>query len=153
MTAWQAVPLALGLGAGLLDAAGYAGRRVLQAVSDDAGPDQCAHIGADLTAGEQRTGLLVMADGSACRTLKAPGYLDERAAPFDDSVERALRSGDWPALLALDVALARELMATGRPAWQVLAGAMNGQRPAASIRYTGDPFGVAYLVAVLQPGG
>jgi hypothetical protein len=29
-------------------------------------------------------------------------------------------------LLALDQDLARDLMATGRPAWQVLAGAMNG---------------------------
>jgi hypothetical protein len=53
------------------------------------------------------------------------------------------------ALLALDPALASELMATGRAAWQVLAGAMSGSRPAGQIRYSGDPFGVAYLVAVL----
>ena len=43
-------------------------------------------------------------------------------------------------------------MATGRPAWQVLAGAVNGLRPASVIRYDDDPFGVAYLVASLTVG-
>jgi hypothetical protein len=51
-------------------------------------------------------------------------------------------------------------MVTGRPAWQVLAGAMpdgagadnveaNGA-PATEVLYRDDPFGVAYLVACLQ---
>jgi hypothetical protein len=40
-------------------------------------------------------------------------------------------------------------MATGRAAWQVLAGAFAGARPATEIRYADDPFGVAYLVATL----
>ena len=35
-----------------------------------------------------------MGDGSACRTLKAPGYLDERAAAFDAEVARALGAAD-----------------------------------------------------------
>jgi hypothetical protein len=55
------------------------------------------------------------------------------------------------ALLALDADLARELMATGRAAWQVLAGALAGRQPACRILYSGDPFGVAYLVASLTP--
>jgi hypothetical protein len=55
-----------------------------------------------------------------------------------------------PALLALDQALAAELLATGRAAWQVLAGAMAGRRPSCVIRYDDDPFGVAYLVASLS---
>ena len=41
-------------------------------------------------------------------------------------------------------------MATGRPAWQVLAGAMAGRRVTSEIRYADDPFGVAYLVASLR---
>lgn len=146
-----ALPLSLGLGARLLDEAGYRGPRLLQSVSEESEPGDCAVIGKRLAAAAERAGLLVMADGSARRSLKAPGYLDERSAAFDESVEQALRAGDLAALLDLDAGLARELMATGRPAWQVLAGAMNGQRPACEIRYTGDPFGVAYLVAVLRP--
>jgi len=61
-----------------------------------------------------------------------------------------VRGGDLGALLSVDAGLARELMATGRAAWQVLAGAMDGLRPAATVRYRDDPFGVAYLVASLE---
>jgi hypothetical protein len=42
-------------------------------------------------------------------------------------------------------------MATGRPAWQVLAGAMRPAAPATDILYSDDPFGVAYVVAFLEP--
>ncbi len=143
------LPLALGLGARLLDQAGYPGHRELHGVSDQDPPAACAALGARLASTSARVALLVMADGSARRGLKAPGYSDDRSRPFDAEVERCIRTGDLSALLALDPVLARDLMATGRPAWQVLAGAMNG-RPASVIRYCDDPFGVAYLVASLQ---
>ena len=146
-----AVPLALGLGAMLLDQAGYRGPRRLQAVGQDEPAGACAKLGAELAGSGARTGLLVMGDGSARRTLKAPGYLDQRAAGFDAGVERAIRTGDLAALLELDQSLARDLMATGRPAWQVLAGAMPAPAPATEVLYCDDPFGVAYLVAYLHP--
>jgi hypothetical protein len=145
------VPLPLGLGARLLDQAGYAGRRELYSVGDHEPAEACAALGARLARAAARVALLVMADGSARRGVKAPGYLDERSGPFDAAVAGAIRAGDLAALLALDPGLARELMATGRASWQVLAGAMNGDRPASEIRYCDDPFGVAYLVASLRP--
>jgi hypothetical protein len=148
----ETLPLALGLGSRLLDEAGYRGRRELQAVGADEPASACAALGIWLAQAAPRVALLVMADGSARRSLKAPGYLDERAADFDSEVGRAIRDGDMPALLALDAGLAAELMATGRPGWQVLAGAMNGGRPASVIRYADDPFGVAYLVVSLTAG-
>jgi hypothetical protein len=146
------LPLPLGLGARLLDEAGYAGGRELHSVTEHEQAGACAALGARLAGAGARVALLVMADGSARRGLKAPGYLDERSIPFDAEVERAIRAGDMAALLALDAVLGRELMATGRPAWQVLAGAMNGHRPASEVRYCDDPFGVAYLVASLAAG-
>jgi hypothetical protein len=118
------LPLSLGLGAMLLDQGGYRGSRRLIAVGDAETADACAGLGAELATGAARTALLVMGDGSARRSLKAPGHLDPRAGPFDAHVERAVRTGRVGALLDLDEALARDLMATGRPAWQVLAGAM-----------------------------
>jgi hypothetical protein len=145
------LPLPLGLGCRLLDQAGYAGQPVLHTVSDGASAADCAALGARLAATAARVALLVMADGSARRGLKAPGYLDERSFPFDAHVTEAIRAGDMTALLTLDAGLARDLMATGRPAWQVLAGAMGEQRPSGVIRYSGDPFGVSYLVATLSP--
>jgi hypothetical protein len=144
------LPVSLGLGAMLLDHAGHEGQRVLRSVTeaDDAG--DCAALGSQLAGLAARVALLVMADGTARRTLKAPGYLDERSAPFDAQVERAVRRGDLDALLALDAGLAADLMATGRPAWQVLAGAASGLRAAAAVRFRDDPFGVFYLVASLS---
>jgi hypothetical protein len=159
------LPLPLGLGTRLLDQAGYAGPRALEAVGYDEPTAGCAALGEQIAASAGRVGLLIMADGSARRGPRAPGYLDERAAAFDAAVEDAVRSGDLGALLDIDPALARELLAAGRPAWQVLAGAVHGQPPAgaahgqapagaaqgqppaAEILYAGDPFGVAYLVA------
>jgi hypothetical protein len=145
-------PLALGLGGRLLDEAGYHGRRELQEVGAHEPASACAALGASLAQVASQVALLIMGDGSARRTRKAPGYLDERSAAFDAEVGRAVRHGDLPALLALDTELAAELMATGRPAWQVLAGAAEGRRPACAVRYDDDPFGVAYLVASLTAG-
>ena len=146
----EPVPLPLGLGCRLLEQAGYAGPLALHTVDDGVSAADCAALGARLAAAAAQVALLVMADGSARRGLKAPGYLDERSFPFDAEVTEAIRTGDMAALLALDAGLARDLMATGRPAWQVLAGAIGERRPASVIRYCDDPFGVAYLVATLR---
>lgn len=146
-------PPAVGIGAYLLDQAGYQGPRVVWTVSEDETPAGCRKLGAELAATGQRTALLVLGDGSARRGPKAPGAFDERAAGFDAEVERAVRAADMDALLALDPALARDLMATGRPAWQVLAGALAGTPVSTEIRYADDPFGVFYLVASLPWDG
>ena len=112
----------------------------------------CRKLGADLAGRDTGTALLVIGDGSARRGPRAPGHFDERAAAFDAEAERAVRAGDIRALLDLDPGLARDLMATGRPAWQVLAGALEGCTSlSVEVPYAGDPFGVAYLVATLQP--
>lgn len=151
----SALPLALAIGAQLLDAAGYAGPRILQSVATSASLDACLDLGRDLAAAAPRVALLVMGDGSARRSAAAPGYLDERAEPFDASVERAFRDGDLPALVAIDPDLARDLLAVGRPAWQTLAGALTAAPQAAAplteVLYSAAPFGVAYLVATLAP--
>jgi hypothetical protein len=148
-----ALPPAAGIGAYLLDQAGYQGPRVIWTVSEDEPPAGCRKLGAELAAAEARTALLVLGDGSARRGPKAPGAFDPRAAAFDAGVERAVRAADLDALLAVDPALARELMATGRPAWQVLAGALAGSAVSTEIRYADDPFGVFYLVASLTWDG
>lgn len=139
-------PLAVGLGGYLLDQAGYAGPRRLHSVSEDDQPADCLRLGKEIGDTAERTGLLVMADGSARRGPRSPGHFDERAEAFDAEVDRALRSGDLQALEGIDPILARELMATGRPAWQVLAGATHGSALLADVMYAGDPLGVMYVV-------
>jgi RimJ/RimL family protein N-acetyltransferase len=141
------VPPSLGLGGMLLDQADYDGSRELWSVTEDETAAGCAALGARLAGLRDRVALLVMADGSACRTLKAPGYLDARSEPFDAEVVRAIRDRDAAALLALDADLAHELMATGRPGWQALAGAARECWASTQVRYCDDPFGVLYTVA------
>jgi hypothetical protein len=92
-------------------------------------------------------GLLVVGEGSARRSLKAPGYLDERAEGFDAVVSRGLATADAQGELStLDDELAYELMASGRAPWQVLAGAAAGSL-GAELLYEDAPYGVGYFVA------
>lgn len=109
--------------------------------------ERCIKTGRDIAAEDERVALLAMGDASACRTLKAPGYLDERAAAFDAEVARALSSADVGALAALDETLAAELKAAGRSCWQVLAGAAEGANLDGALLYEAAPYGVGYFVA------
>ncbi len=149
------VPLPFAVGTTLLDAAGWSGsRRWHQVGWDDAGGAALA-AGSDLAATAGRVGLLVLGDGSARRTVKAPGHLDERADGFDAALLDALR-GEPRRLVDVDPATASQLMVTGLPAWQALAGALVGAPSTAGraevpsrpvqVRWSGDPCGVLYLV-------
>ncbi|WP_217163774.1 class III extradiol dioxygenase subunit B-like domain-containing protein [Streptomyces sp. AC512_CC834] len=142
------LPYGLAVGAWLLGRTGWTDAPVdAVGVGDALSAEGCAAVGRDVAARAGRTVLLVLGDASACRTLKAPGYLDERAAPFDAEVGRALGSADVPALAALDVALARELKVSGRAPWQVLAGAAESTDLAGTLLYEDAPYGVGYVAA------
>ncbi|MDT7705104.1 MAG: hypothetical protein QOG20_711 [Pseudonocardiales bacterium] len=117
-------------------------------VAPDASRESCAELGRAL-AGED-VGLLVVGDGAATHTEKAPGYLDERAGPFDAAVAAALRDADPAALAALDPDLATALFASGRAPWQVLAGATAGGGWRGELLHSSMPFGVAYHVALWE---
>ena len=132
------VPFAHTIGARLLDGAGFTGARV------GCAPEALASVLA-----EQRgsVGILAMGDGSARRTLKAPGYLDEAAEPFDRAVAIALENGDAAALAGLDPAAGERLLAAGTTTWRAVGAALDGRRVAARLHYDDAPFGVGYLVA------
>lgn len=145
-----ALPLSLGVARRLLDEAGCTLPMELRSVAYDAGDTEIAALAGEITKRQERVGLLIMGDGSARRSAKAPGHLDERAFAFDDTVHRALAEGDTGTLAGLDPLLAEELMVAGRAAWQVMAAAVDleGSTVRAEVRYADDPFGVLYLVGV-----
>jgi hypothetical protein len=118
-----------------------------QSIAFDATPEECRALGRSLATQADRVALLVMGDGSACRTEKAPGYLDVRAGPYDEEIARALREADAAALGTLDPVLAQELKVAGRAAWQVLAGAAGETRLTGELLADEAPYGVGYLVA------
>ena len=132
------LPLAHTLGAWLLDQAGFSGTRV------GAGPGDLGQLVRDLPG---PLGILAMGDGSARRTVKAPGYLDDAAAPFDAAVAAALAAGDAAALAALDVVEGERLLASGVPTWQAIGDVLTGREVAACLHLDAAPFGVGYLVA------
>ncbi|MEU3919656.1 class III extradiol dioxygenase subunit B-like domain-containing protein [Streptomyces sp. NPDC029004] len=141
------LPPSLAVGAWLLTRAQWDSPVEGFGVSEPLSPERCLAVGRELGARAERIALLVMGDGSACRTLKAPGYLDERAADFDAQAARALGAADLEALKALDESLAYELKAAGRASWQVLAGAAEGAGLAGQLLYEDAPYGVGYFVA------
>ncbi|MEU9299868.1 hypothetical protein [Streptomyces sp. NPDC048269] len=142
------LPTSLAVGAWLLRRAGWGAAPVEGlGVAEPLETARCLETGRELAARAARVALLVMGDGSACRTLKAPGYLDERAAAFDGAAARALGAGDVAALAALDAQLAAELQAAGRAPWQVLAGAAEGAGLDGRLLYEDAPYGVGYFVA------
>jgi hypothetical protein len=146
------LPLALTLGAWLLDRAAWTGPRRCFALPSETTATECVEMGQKIAAADLRVGVLAMGDGSAKRGSGAPGYHDERAEPFDAEVARALAGADaqWMADALPPMACA-ELWVAGRTAWQFLAGAATqipqGAGLSARMHYDAAPYGVGYFVA------
>ncbi|RBY85184.1 hypothetical protein [Blastococcus sp. TF02A-26] len=131
-------PLSLTVGAWLLHQAGHSGLRL------GAGPEDLGDVLAGLPG---PVGVLALGDGSARRSVKAPGYLDDAAEPFDAAVAAALAAGDAAAVADLDAAEGERLLAAGVPVWRAVGRAVAGRPVVAELRHDAAPFGVGYLVA------
>lgn len=143
-------PLGRRVGIHLLAIAGREPHEVVE-IPWDAGVQECRAAGEPLGDDRDDVHLVVVADGSARRGEKAPGYLDERAAGLDAELVAGLRSADPERLLALDADLCAELLVHGRAPLQVAAAAMarSGPMRCADLSWE-DPFGVLYVTALLE---
>lgn len=115
------------------------------------------HAGAELAHSFPRVALLAMGDGSACLDVKAPGYVVDGAAEWQQHVDAVFAAADFNAVGQLTEAEADRFWAAGRAAWQVLAGAAMSEPAhevqeggssqwAPVVHYAGAPYGVQYLV-------
>ncbi|WP_068326797.1 hypothetical protein [Janibacter terrae] len=138
----EALPTDLEIGRALAPSGG--GELLLLSVAADASAEDCAAVGGDLAAGPDAV-LVVVADGPATLTDKAPGHLQPDAAPFAAGLAEALASADVAALAALDPVTCDRLWMRGRAALQVLAAAAPGLR--GELVADEAPFGVQYLLA------
>jgi hypothetical protein len=145
------LPLSLTIGRWLLVRHHEGAAARFQGVAEHATAPECLALGAELAGSARRVGLLVLGDGSACRGERSPGYRDDRAGPYDAGVAAALETADTAALAALDPASSRELLAAGRAAWQVLAGAAGRTPLKGALLAHEAPYGVGYLVASWTP--
>jgi aromatic ring-opening dioxygenase LigB subunit len=99
----------------------------------------------------RHVGLLVMGDLSARRTAKAPATFHPAAEEFDRGIGDAIREAEITRLLDADAGLAAELRVGGMAALWLLAGALEGAGPLhGEVLYEAAPFGVGYLVGVLE---
>jgi hypothetical protein len=98
--------------------------------------------------GGGREGLLVMADGSARRTPKAPGAMHPDAEAFDRAVADMLATGHEP-----DLSRAAEMWCTSAPSLRELSRETAGQAWTRELLYEDAPYGVAYFVASWVPAG
>jgi hypothetical protein len=111
-------------------------------LADLQGERVARHLVDVVSAGSTTPGsYLVVGNGSACRTEKAPGYLDPRAAAFDDALRAGLVSGD---LTGLDVGLGHDLLASLDGIGRLCGVLAPGAR--VSVDYDDAPFGVQYWV-------
>lgn len=125
-------------------------------LAEDTPARECAAFGArlraELDAGPEPRGVLLIADGAATLTTASPGYLDERAVAVQRGLDTALGTGDRAALLDLDPELCVELALRGRAVYQVLAGLFaRDDAVAADTRYQDAPFGVGYHAGLWRP--
>lgn len=134
------------LRAACLEAVRGLGPRV-RVVAVSAGSTQVAEalvsaVGASRVEDEE-TGVLLVGNGSARRTDKAPGHFDARAEAFDDQVRGALLAGD-PTEPGVDGHLAEELWAE-TAAFGALPDLVE-PGAAAEVLYDDAPYGVQYWV-------
>jgi hypothetical protein len=100
--------------------------------------------------GDDAANLLVVANGSATRTEKAPGHLDDRAAAFDAAIGKALADGDLASLAEIDTALAEDLWAMPDAAVLRTLPDLVGPVTSAQVDYDDAPYGVQYWVVRWQ---
>lgn len=147
----ERLPLALSVGTWLLAQVGWPGDRSAVEVATTADDDELDSAGAALARPDIATALIVVADGSAARSEKAPAHLHPGAEAFDAAVARALASGDPGQLASIEAATAREVTAAGRPAWRTAAAGLSGRTYDATLLSDSAPYGVGYLVAAWTP--
>lgn len=147
------LPLSLTVGAWLVDSVlgPHSGARGFSVGPDFASSQAAVELLA--LAESSDVALLVMGDGTARRSTTAPGYLDERAEPFDAGVAAALRDGDAAALEGLDTHLGGHLLAAGVPAWHAAGRLLDGGTYDAELLYADAPYGVGYFVAAWSARG
>ena len=117
-----------------------------QAIDLEASPQECAALGRDLAGRAERVAMLVMGEGSTSMTVTAQREEGDQAKLCDDKVIQALEHADVEALAGLP-ATPFAARATGRAAWQVLAGAAQGHRFQSRLHWAEELDGLRYFVA------
>ncbi|HTW05757.1 MAG TPA: hypothetical protein VMF87_36060 [Streptosporangiaceae bacterium] len=128
-------------------------RLLLRAVARNTPVAQCLRLGAEIARQAPRVAVLAMGDGPGRRAAGAERAADPAADAYDAGLSAALAEADPARLARLAPSLDDELLVAGRAAWQVLAGAADGQRLRGHLRCAVTQYEVSYLVASWEAAG
>jgi hypothetical protein len=148
-TAGVQVPWTAGIALHLLNQAGYDGEVAVVTVAKSDIELATTLLAAPIKSAS-RCALIVVADGSAGRSLKAPGYLIDGAEEFDTRVVQAIATADTRALEGLDVLEGDRVQAGGVGVWKAVGAAVQGDF-APQLLLDEAPLGVGYFVATWLP--
>ncbi|GLE56183.1 hypothetical protein NJBCHELONAE_14910 [Mycobacteroides chelonae] len=145
----QPLPLSLTLGYWLMSKSRIGETGIIvadvafQAIDYHASPQACTELGRDLARRAERVAMIVMGEGSTCMTAADWARDAQRGKLSDGQVLQALSEADADALARIDF----QENATGRAAWQVLAGAAGDQRFHGYLHATGSRRDNRYFAA------
>lgn len=118
------LPMALSVGAWLLQQAGWTGPVCAYELDDARSWPMNGEDGVHLAGWADRVGLLVMGNGPTHAGADGARRFDPRVEEIDAGIAAALANGDVDGFFpTMDVGLARELAVSGRSPWQLLDGA------------------------------
>jgi len=141
--------VSLAIGASMLRDAGWTGPTSLHALERAMSADAAAELGRRLEAKGRSVGLLLLGNGSACCTEKAPGSFHPEAETFNATLLAMIRQGDRAAMMELSAHDTADQLSDVRVPLQVFAGATAGHRFLSSITFADDFAGVYYICATL----
>ena len=144
------LPLSLALGAWLLERETWQGERAALELDPASGRATLASVATALAQEAFRSALVVVADGSAALTDKAPASLHPEAQAVEAQIATALASGHPAHLAELDQDALLRASAAGGPAWFVagVASAVDHDGTWDAVLHAHEwPYGVGYAVA------
>ena len=141
----------LAIGASMLRDAGWTATTSFHALERTMSADAAAEVGRGLGATPRSVGLLLLGNGSACCTEKAPGSFHPQAETFNATLLTVIRQGDRAAMMELSAHDTADQLSDVRVPLQVFAGATSGHRFLGSITFADDFAGVHYICATFLP--
>ncbi|MFD5433198.1 hypothetical protein ACFWJ4_13655 [Kitasatospora sp. NPDC127067] len=147
----SSLPMALGIGAWLLEQAGWMGPVRAYEVDDARSWPTNGEDGVHLAGWADRVGLLVLGNGSTRAGADGARHSYPQAEEIDAGIAAALASGDADGFFPnMDAGLARELGVSGRSPWQLLDGA-DWDLTTHRLLYAETVDGVSCFVAAWSP--
>jgi hypothetical protein len=145
------LPMALSVGACLLQQAGWTGPVRAYELDDARSWPTNGEDGVHLARWADRVGLLVMGNGPTRIAAAGARRPDPQAEEIDSGIAAALASGDVDGFFPnMDAQLSRELSVSGRSPWQLLDGA-DGDLATHRLLYAETVDGVGCFVATWSP--